>query len=171
VELQTLEALELTKVLYTFVASPGPHVIMMNLDRFKLELVTSVPISKWNIRLSIHLLVFLYHKLSRSCQKVLLVIIPSHAAYTNITPVHPTFNHNFIMSAPNAGRQSPPPERQSGSQQQDTPGTGRTSVGSHPSPEHASHASEEFKQKHMPSNPEHPLEKIEADKFVKQKHH
>lgn len=75
------------------------------------------------------------------------------------------------MSAPYSGRQSPPPERQSGSQQQETPGTGRTSVGSHPSPDHAAHASEDFKQHHMSSNPEHPLEKFQEEKFSKGKQH
>jgi hypothetical protein len=81
----------------------------------------------------------------------------------------PTTNsEQFKMSAPNAGRQSPEPETQTGAQQQETPGTGRTSVGSHPSPEQSAHSSEEFK-KTLQSNPEHPLEKIEAEKFAKGK--
>lgn len=68
------------------------------------------------------------------------------------------------MSAPHPGRQSPSPERQSGAQQQDTPGTGRTGLGSHPSPEEVSRAAKEF-QERMESNPEHPLDRIEAEKF------
>lgn len=65
-----------------------------------------------------------------------------------------------------AGRQSPSPERQSGAQQQDTPGTGRTGLGSHPSREEVLRAAKEF-QEHMESNPEHPLDRIEAEKFAK----
>jgi hypothetical protein len=74
------------------------------------------------------------------------------------------------MSAPYAGRQSPDPERQTGAQVNDTPGTGKTTMGSHPSSEDAQHAADEFKTHGLKSNPEHPLEKIEAEKFAKGKH-
>jgi hypothetical protein len=75
------------------------------------------------------------------------------------------------MSAPYPGRQSPPPERQSGSQQQDTPGSGKTDVGKHPAPEYSQQSSEYFRDNVLTSNPEHPLEKIEADKYFKGKQH
>ncbi|KAG0157022.1 hypothetical protein PDIDSM_4205 [Penicillium digitatum] len=75
------------------------------------------------------------------------------------------------MSAPLSGRQSPPPEHQSGAQQQDTPGSGKTNVGKHPAPEFSQKSSEDFKNNVLTSNPEHPLEKIEAEKFAKGKQH
>lgn len=75
------------------------------------------------------------------------------------------------MSAPYSGRQSPPPERQSGAQQQDTPGSGKTNVGTHPEPEFSQHSSEWFRDNVLTSNPEHPLEKIEAEKYTKGKYH
>jgi hypothetical protein len=76
------------------------------------------------------------------------------------------------MSAPYPGRQSPDPERQSGAQLNDTPGTGKTSLGSHPSSDETKKASDEFQSHGLTSNPVHPLEKIEADKYVKKgKHH
>ncbi|KAJ5542274.1 hypothetical protein N7535_004695 [Penicillium sp. DV-2018c] len=74
------------------------------------------------------------------------------------------------MSAPNAGRQSPDPERQSGAQQQDTPGTGKTRVGSHPEAGQAQKAAEQFKEHGLQSNPEHPLEKHQEEKFSKGQH-
>ncbi|KAJ5320160.1 hypothetical protein N7508_000443 [Penicillium antarcticum] len=74
------------------------------------------------------------------------------------------------MSAPHAGRQSPDPERQTGAQLNDTPGTGRTTMGSHPSSEQTQKGADEFKSHGLTSNPEHPLEKIEAAKFAKGKH-
>ncbi|CAI7613683.1 unnamed protein product [Penicillium viridicatum] len=70
------------------------------------------------------------------------------------------------MSAPYSGRQSPPPERQSGAQLQDTPGSGKTDVGTHPEPEFSQHSDNV-----LTSNPEHPLEKIEAEKYTKGKYH
>ena len=72
------------------------------------------------------------------------------------------------MSAPLAGRQSPPPERQSGAQQQDIPGSGKTNVGKQPSPVLSS---EEYRDNVMTSNPESRLEKIEAAKYANDKHH
>lgn len=75
------------------------------------------------------------------------------------------------MSAPLPGRQSPSPERQTGAQQQDTPGTGKTDVGKHSVPETSRRSSEDFRDNVLTSNPEHPLEKIEADKYIKGKQH
>ncbi|KAJ5870505.1 hypothetical protein N7455_005446 [Penicillium solitum] len=85
--------------------------------------------------------------------------------YINPNPTIPT------MSAPYPGRQSPSPERQSGAQQQDTPGTGKTDVGKHPEPDFSQHSSEHFRDNVLTSNPEHPLEKIEAEKYIKGKQH
>lgn len=75
------------------------------------------------------------------------------------------------MSAPRPGRQSPDPERQSGAQLNDTPGTGKTSMGSHPPAEDTKKAADEFQSHGLTSNPVHPLEKIEADKYVKKGKH
>ncbi|KAJ6179511.1 hypothetical protein N7519_009972 [Penicillium mononematosum] len=75
------------------------------------------------------------------------------------------------MSAPYPGRQSPDPERQPGAQQQDVPGSGRTEVGKHPAPQFSQQSSEYFRDHVLTSNPEHPLEKIEAEKFAKGKQH
>lgn len=73
------------------------------------------------------------------------------------------------MSAQLSGRQSPDPERQSGIQQQDPPSSGKIGPSSsRPDPEFAQHQSEDDKQR-LKSNPEHPLEKIEAEKFAKTK--
>lgn len=74
------------------------------------------------------------------------------------------------MSAPASGRQSPPPERQSGIQQQDPPASGKigdASSSSRPAPEFAQQESEAQKANVLTSNPEHPLDKIEAAKFSK----
>lgn len=72
------------------------------------------------------------------------------------------------MSAPFSGRQSPPPERQSGIQQQDPPASGKIGASSErPAPEFAQQASNAQKERQLDSNPEHPLEKIEAAKFAK----
>ncbi|KAJ5501280.1 hypothetical protein LT330_001154 [Penicillium expansum] len=75
------------------------------------------------------------------------------------------------MSAPLSGRQSPSPERQTGAQQQDTPGSGRTNVGKHPAPNFSQQSSEDYKNNVLTSNPEHPLEKIQAEKFAKGAQH
>ncbi|KAJ5747584.1 uncharacterized protein N7511_009280 [Penicillium nucicola] len=74
------------------------------------------------------------------------------------------------MSAPYPGRQSPDPENQSGAQLNDTPGTGKTSLGSHPSAEDAKKSADDFKFHGLTSNPEPLLEKIEAAKYAKGKH-
>ncbi|KAJ5473887.1 hypothetical protein N7475_003453 [Penicillium sp. IBT 31633x] len=74
------------------------------------------------------------------------------------------------MSARLSGRQSPPPECQSGAQQQDTPGTGRTDVGKHPDPNHSRRSSEDFKEHGLKSNPEPLYEKAEAAKYAKGQH-
>ncbi|PYI05830.1 hypothetical protein BO78DRAFT_397682 [Aspergillus sclerotiicarbonarius CBS 121057] len=66
------------------------------------------------------------------------------------------------MSAPRAGRQSPPPERQTGAQQQDPPSEGKA----HPQyapPEHSA----QDQTAGLSSNPKHPLEDIESAKFAK----
>ncbi|KAI9673492.1 MAG: hypothetical protein M1817_002955 [Caeruleum heppii] len=57
------------------------------------------------------------------------------------------------MSAPNAGRQSPEPARQSGSQQQDTPSTGDSKAGAAPSDTHAKESSDNTKFHGLESNP------------------
>jgi hypothetical protein len=75
------------------------------------------------------------------------------------------------MSAPNQGRQSPEPENQTGAQQQDIPGTGRTSVGNQPSAEdneRSQRSQEDFKN-NLPSNPESEFGKIQGDKYAKDK--
>ncbi|KAJ5569777.1 uncharacterized protein N7459_009207 [Penicillium hispanicum] len=74
------------------------------------------------------------------------------------------------MSAPLPGRQSPDPERQTGAQQRDPPASGKigpSGSSSRPAPGFAQQQSEEAKSHRLPSNPEHPLEKIEAEKFAK----
>lgn len=73
------------------------------------------------------------------------------------------------MSAQASGRQSPPPELQSGIQQQDPPASGKigSTTASRPAPEFAQQESDAQKESMLKSNPEHPLEKIEAAKFAK----
>ncbi|KAJ5890161.1 hypothetical protein N7504_010971 [Penicillium tannophilum] len=71
-------------------------------------------------------------------------------------------------STQNAGRQSPPPERQSGIQQRDPPASGKIGdSSSRPAPEFAQDESNRSKSDTLTSNPEHPLEKIEAAKYAK----
>ncbi|KAE8390764.1 hypothetical protein BDV23DRAFT_154307 [Aspergillus alliaceus] len=65
------------------------------------------------------------------------------------------------MSAPRSGRQSPPPEHQTGAQQQDPPSSGHTSQGIHKD------TSGRSQVEGLTSNPKHPLEDIEAKKFEK----
>ena len=62
------------------------------------------------------------------------------------------------MSAPNAGRQSPDPERQSGAQQQDPVASKPNEQGGAPSLDHAKEASDDQKAA-LSSNPTHPLAK------------
>ncbi|KAJ5776930.1 hypothetical protein N7520_000176 [Penicillium odoratum] len=72
------------------------------------------------------------------------------------------------MSSKNAGRQSPPPESQSGAQQRDPPSSGKIGdSSSRPAPEFAQQQSDQSKGDVLTSNPVHPLEKIEADKYRK----
>lgn len=72
------------------------------------------------------------------------------------------------MSAPNAGRQSPPPESQSGAQQQDPPASGKIGGNApRPASDFAQHESDEQKNQSLKSNPEHPLDKVEEAKFSK----
>ena len=68
------------------------------------------------------------------------------------------------MSAPNPGRQSPPPERQSGAQQQDVPSMGKIAPEYKPDPEQSQRESEHSKNTRLESNPEHPLAKVEEEK-------
>ena len=69
------------------------------------------------------------------------------------------------MSAPNSGRQSPPPERQSGAQQQDPVAAGKAAPEHRGDPTHSRRESEEFKNTRLESNPTHRLEQIEAQKY------
>lgn len=71
------------------------------------------------------------------------------------------------MSATRTGRQSPDPERQPGAQQQEVPASGHGLPEQAPSPEHSQKESNKTKDFVLESNPVHPLEKIEAEKFEK----
>ncbi|KAJ5281703.1 hypothetical protein N7478_007075 [Penicillium angulare] len=72
------------------------------------------------------------------------------------------------MSAPNAGRQSPSEDRQSGAQQRDVPGSGKIGgSSSRPEPEFSQQSSDKSKSDTLESNPKHPLEDIEAAKYAK----
>ncbi|CEL01275.1 hypothetical protein ASPCAL00863 [Aspergillus calidoustus] len=81
------------------------------------------------------------------------------------------------MSARLSGRQSPPPEAQTGAQENSPPGSGRTDAKFAPPPEYAPKAAEAHKGKDddermsgtagLTSNPVHPLEEIEAAKYKK----
>jgi hypothetical protein len=68
------------------------------------------------------------------------------------------------MSAPNAGRQSPDPERQPGAQLQDVPGSGKAVPNAAPSDSHAKEKSEQDKGG-LSSNPTHPLQKAADEKL------
>ncbi|KAF2191311.1 hypothetical protein K469DRAFT_720300 [Zopfia rhizophila CBS 207.26] len=70
------------------------------------------------------------------------------------------------MSAPNAGRQSPDPEGQSGAQLQDPIASKPNDQGGAPSAEHAKQASDDQKA-NLSSNPVHPLEKYAEEKTSK----
>ena len=73
------------------------------------------------------------------------------------------------MSAPNEGRQSPPPEEQSGAQLNETPASGHADA----VPEgedrdnYAKDTSETQKEDVLSSNPVHPLQKAADDKVSK----
>ena len=70
------------------------------------------------------------------------------------------------MSAPNAGRQSPEPERQSGAQV-GAPEDGK--IDAAPSDTHAKDSSEDTKHSDdLPSNPEGPLEGAAHEKVTKE---
>lgn len=64
------------------------------------------------------------------------------------------------MSAPNEGRQSPDPERQTGAQQSDPPASGKH--------EHKGVADNKATLAGLPSNPEAPLQKAAEEKTSKQ---
>ena len=68
------------------------------------------------------------------------------------------------MSAPNAGRQSPEPENQSGKQIHE-PASG--DIGAAPSETHAKEVSEEQKLSTLSSNPTGPLEDAAHEKVSK----
>ena len=70
------------------------------------------------------------------------------------------------MSAPNAGRQSPDPETQSGKQATE-PLAAPNEQGAAPSAEHAKDSSAATLDK-LSSNPEHPLAKAAEEKTSKQ---
>ncbi|KAI9833165.1 MAG: hypothetical protein M1819_003788 [Sarea resinae] len=69
------------------------------------------------------------------------------------------------MSAPNAGRQSPEPETQSGAQQQDPQGSGQVDSGS--SNAAAQESSDKTKHKGLESNPTGVLEHASEQKTTK----
>ena len=69
------------------------------------------------------------------------------------------------MSAPNAGRQSPPPEKQAG-EQIHKPAEG--TIDAAPSDTHAQEVSDDHKQNALPSNPEGPLEQAAHEKVSKE---
>lgn len=71
------------------------------------------------------------------------------------------------MSAPNAGRQSPEPERQTGAQLQDPVSSGKTASEYRGEPNHSKRESDAAKYTKLESNPHHPLEDIEARKYEK----
>ncbi|KAL8689650.1 MAG: hypothetical protein Q9218_004723 [Villophora microphyllina] len=86
-------------------------------------------------------------------------------------PTNPTNYHKepklqtTRMSAPNAGRQSPEPEKQTDSQVgQPEPGQ----IDAAPSEEHAQEKSEDAKENVLSSNPEGPLEGAAHDKVSKE---
>ncbi|PLB48084.1 hypothetical protein P170DRAFT_437796 [Aspergillus steynii IBT 23096] len=68
------------------------------------------------------------------------------------------------MSAPNQGRQSPDPERQTGAQQQEPPSSGNITSQLKGSSEQSR---QEAQQGGLTSNPKHILEDVEAKKFTK----
>ncbi|ODM17745.1 hypothetical protein SI65_06533 [Aspergillus cristatus] len=87
--------------------------------------------------------------------------------------IQTTFSSNLYhwiqtkMSAPNPGRQSPDPERQSGAQQRDPVSAGKTLPEFRGEPRHSQAESEDTKNTKLESNPVHRLEEIEAKKYQK----
>ncbi|KAF2139317.1 uncharacterized protein K452DRAFT_289868 [Aplosporella prunicola CBS 121167] len=67
------------------------------------------------------------------------------------------------MSAPNAGRQSPDPERQPGGQQQAAQADPNQGAG----PEQGSKKASDDQKANLSSNPTHPLEKAAEEKTSK----
>lgn len=68
------------------------------------------------------------------------------------------------MSAPNQGRQSPDPERQTGAQQQDPPSSGNIDSNLKGS---SQQSRQETQASGLSSNPKHVLEDVEEKKFSK----
>ncbi|KAI9756930.1 MAG: hypothetical protein M1815_002496 [Lichina confinis] len=62
------------------------------------------------------------------------------------------------MSAPNAGRQSPEPENQSGAQQQSAPGSGKVTDQPESLGDENKQQSDRTKMNELESNPKGPLE-------------
>ncbi|KAL4871948.1 hypothetical protein BDV12DRAFT_163423 [Aspergillus spectabilis] len=74
------------------------------------------------------------------------------------------------MSTLNSGRQSPPPEDQTGAQENSPPASGRTDSKFAPPPEYApsgAKAQGHSGTEGLTSNPHHKLEEIEAGKYKK----
>jgi len=72
------------------------------------------------------------------------------------------------MSAPNAGRQSPSPSRQSGAQQQDVPASGRPGTHSDDKSNDEDTGTKEKSEETkggLQSNPTHPLAAVEDEKL------
>ncbi|RAL11670.1 uncharacterized protein BO97DRAFT_425331 [Aspergillus homomorphus CBS 101889] len=69
------------------------------------------------------------------------------------------------MSAPNSGRQSPPPESQTGAQQQSPPSQGQTGQTYSTRTGQASQEQSENTKSSLQSNPKHPLEDDSANVF------
>ena len=68
------------------------------------------------------------------------------------------------MSAQHSGTQPPPPEQQSGRQLHDVPSAGKMPPEYRADPEQMERESAKMRDTKLQSNPEHPLEKIEAEK-------
>ncbi|KKY21521.1 hypothetical protein UCRPC4_g03625 [Phaeomoniella chlamydospora] len=82
-----------------------------------------------------------------------------------------TKTNSFTMSAPNEGRQSPEPERQTGAQLNEPPSSGK--IGESGVPDganvdtHAKQSSDKTKNSGLESNPVHPLAQAAEDKVSK----
>ena len=84
----------------------------------------------------------------------------------SIKPTRILYTHqSSTMSAPNAGRQSPEPEKQSDGQV-GAPESGK--IDAAPSETHAKDASEDHKQNALESNPTGPLEDAAHEKVSKE---
>ncbi|KAM3421578.1 hypothetical protein BST61_g1965 [Cercospora zeina] len=81
-------------------------------------------------------------------------------------PANPNQTHNtqrVIMSAPNQGRQSPEPERQTGAQQKDVPASDVNNQGKNQPGQQAAEQSKD-QLKNLGSNPGGPLDKAAEEK-------